>query len=235
MHAPEISYLNNGLTENEVRKGWRLLWDGKSSDGWRSSKDKSFPPEGWTMDNGVLTVQKSSTYLTRKGGDIVTESQYSDFELSIDFKLGEGGNSGIKYFVDSVFSDDGSPSLGLEYQILDDRRHPDAKKGKNGNRTVGSLYDLIRAENNESFRGKNFKGIDQWNNARIVSKGGKIEHWLNHVKVVAYDRYSQIFKALVEKSKYEKIKGFGTSIRGHILLQDHGDRVSFRNIKIREF
>jgi hypothetical protein len=120
--------------------------------------------------------------------------------------------------------------------VLDDRKHPDAKQGKNGNRTVGSLYDLIRAENSTTgARGKNFKGINEWNNARIVVRDGQVEHWLNHVKVVSFDRFSQAFKALVEKSKYEKWENFGRLPEGNILLQDHGDQVSFKNIKIREF
>ena len=127
-------------------------------------------------------------------------------------------------------------AIGPEFQLLDDKRHPDAKQGKNGNRTVGSLYDLIRAENlTTGGRGKNFKGTNTWNNARIVVKGGKVEHWLNHVKVVEYDRFSQAFLALIEKSKYEIWENFGRILKGQILLQELGDEVAFKNIKIREF
>lgn len=127
-------------------------------------------------------------------------------------------------------------AIGLEFQILDDKNHPDAKNGKNGNRTVGSLYDLIRAENySTGYLGKNFRGVGKWNTARIVVNGGQVEHWLNNVKVVEFDRHSQVFGALIEKSKYEKWENFGRWPAGHILLQDHGDEVHFKNVKIREF
>ena len=233
--VPEISYLTNQLTEKEVRTGWRFLWDGSSPKGWRGAKLDRFPDKGWVMENGVLTVLASGGGEARNGGDIITIDTYSDFELSVDFKITKGANSGIKYFVDPELNKGEGSAIGLEFQILDDKEHPDAAMGKNGNRTVGSLYDLIRAENHESARGKNFRGVGQWNNARIVVKGGHVEHWLNHVKVVEFDRYSQVFAALVEKSKYEKWEHFGRLPAGHILLQDHGDEVAFRNIKIREF
>jgi len=235
-YAPEISNLENTLTQNEIRKGWRLLWDGKSSQGWRGAKSAEFPKNGWEIQDGVLSVMASGGGESTNGGDIVTEQEFSNFELSVDFKMTEGANSGIKYFVDTELNKGTGSAIGLEFQILDDRKHPDAKMGKNGNRTVGSLYDLIRAENlTTGGRGKNFKGIGVWNNARIVVKNGTVEHWLNHVKVVSFDRFSQTFKALVEKSKYEKWEQFGRQPAGLILLQDHGDNVSFKNIKIREF
>lgn len=233
--VPEISYLTNRLTENEERTGWRFLWDGKTTDGWRGAKLDEFPEKGWEMKDGVLTVLSSGGAESRNGGDIVTTRSYSNFELSVDFKISEGANSGIKYFVDSELNKGEGSAIGLEFQVLDDEKHPDAKMGKNGNRTVGSLYDLIRAENNGSSRGKNFKGVDKWNNARLIVRGGHVEHWLNQIKVVEFDRFSQMFKALVEKSKYEKWESFGRLPEGLILLQDHGDEVSFKNIKIREF
>lgn len=233
--VPEISYLKNVLTDNEARTGWRLLWDGKTTNGWRGAKLTEFPENGWEISDGILSVLSSGGAESRNGGDIVTNDLYSNFELSVDFKMTEGANSGIKYFVDSELNKGEGSAIGLEFQILDDKKHPDAKKGKNGNRTVGSLYDLIRAENNGSSRGKNFKGVGKWNNARVVVRDGHVEHWLNQVKVVEFDRSSQIFRALVEKSKYEKWNNFGQIPEGLILLQDHGDKVSFKSIKIREF
>ncbi len=207
----------NTLTPQEKKQGWKLLFDGKTTQGWMSAKGTPFPDRGWGVKNGVLTV-----HAQQKGGDIITEESYSEFELSFEFKLTPGANSGVKYFVQQ------GTSLGLEYQLLDDSLHADAKEGVAGNRTLASLYDLIPAEN------KHPDPIGKWNVARIIVKGNHVEHWLNDEKVVEYDRGAQCFKALIAKSKFKDIENFGLHRRGHILLQDHGDTVSFRDIKIRD-
>ena len=233
-YAPEISLLDSRLTENEKRKGWRFLWDGKTTRGWRGAKLEQFPEKGWSIDRGILTVEASDGGESSNGGDIVTEDRYSNFELSLDFKMTPGANSGIKYFVDTDLNQGQGSSIGLEFQILDDQRHPDAHGGKNGNRTIGSLYDLIRAESHSVGSKKRYSSLG-WNNARIIVRGGYVEHWLNQIKVVEFDRFTQVFGALVEKSKYEGWDNFGRQPSGRILLQDHGNQVQFKNIKIREF
>ncbi len=233
--TPEISYLVNSLTDWEEKNGFRLLWDGKTSDGWRGAKMDDFPTSGWEMKNGELTILATDGGESTGPGDIVTTSNYSDFELELEFKITEGANSGIKYFVDPQLNKGEGSAIGCEFQILDDQRHPDAKMGKDGNRTVGSLYDLLAAENlSVPGRAKQFKGVGQWNKARIVSVDGHVEHWLNNEKVVEYDRFSQMFEGLVAYSKYADWEGFGQWPEGSILLQDHGNTVSFRSIKIRE-
>jgi len=204
------------LSPAEIKQGWKLLFDGETANGWKAAQSATFPERGWEIKDGVLTVLAGN-----KGGDIVTVDQFSSFELSLEFKLAPGANSGIKYFVLP------GTSLGLEYQILDDESHPDAKQGVGGNRTLASLYDLIPAEHKQP------NPIGEWNQARIVVKSHHIEHWLNGEKVVEYDRGTQCFRALIQKSKYKDIEGFGLQASGHILLQDHGDTVSFRNIKVK--
>ncbi|MEX0779999.1 MAG: DUF1080 domain-containing protein [Balneolales bacterium] len=235
-NVAEASYLVNKLSEREKRNGWRLLWDGESSKGWRSAKSNEFPSSGWEMENGELTVRATRGEGATRPGDIITEDLYSDFELELEFRITEGANSGIKYYVDPVLLQAEGAAIGTEFQVLDDQRHPDAKQGVNGNRTVGSLYDLIAAENlSVPGSSKRFSGPGSWNKARIVSRDGNVEHWLNNLKVVEYNRFSQVFQALVTNSKYEVWNGFAQGPEGHILLQDHNDEVSFRNVKIREF
>ncbi|HMR15118.1 MAG TPA: DUF1080 domain-containing protein [Mariniflexile sp.] len=231
----EMSYLKNSLTQNEIDKGWRLLWDGKTSTGWKGAKLDYFPKSGWETTNGELTVLATDGGESTGPGDIITEKVFSSFELELEFKITEGANSGIKYFVDPELNKGAGSAIGCEFQILDDANHPDAKLGINGNRTIGALYDLIAPENlSIPGRGKQFKGIGSWNKARIVVNGPKAEHWLNNEKVVEYDRSSQMFRALVAYSKYKDWPKFGQWPTGHILLQDHGNTVNYRSIKIRE-
>ncbi|PLK44245.1 DUF1080 domain-containing protein [Emticicia sp. TH156] len=234
--APEVSYLPNRLTENEIRKGWRLLWDGKTANGWQVANGSGFPAAGWVMEDGVLKVLGSKKDSVRKGGDIETVQVFSDFELELDFRLTKGANSGLKYFVVNDPKRKAGTGLGPEFQLLDDDVHPDAKAGVNGNRTTASLYDLITAENlSEGSKEKRINPPGKWNKLRIVSRNGHVEHWLNNLKMVEYNRHSQIFRNLVAKSKYSTYENFAQAYAGHILLQDHGDEVHFRSIKIREF
>lgn len=227
----EISFLKNELTQWEKEHGFHLLWDGKTPTGWKGAKLDEFPTSGWEIKDGELTALG-----TAEGEDryIVTTKLYSDFELELEFKITEGANSGIKYFVDPTLNQAEESAIGCEFQVLDDKKHPDAKRGTMGNRTIGSLYDLITAKNlSVEGRKKQFRGIDEWNKARIVSKNGKVEHWLNNEKVVEYDRFSQMFEALVSYSIYQKWKSFGRLPEGTILLQGQEGRVSYRSIKIR--
>ncbi len=236
--AEEYNYLPNHLTEAQRAQGWRLLWDGATTNGWKGATSDGFPQRGWSIKDGTLNVDASTGGESTNGGDIITTEAFDNFELELDFRIAQGANSGIKYFVDPKLGPTlglkGS-AIGLEFQILDDERHPDAKMGVAGNRTIGSLYDLIPATNlNEYGRpGKRVLPPGQWNRARLVVRGPHVEHWLNGVKVVEYERGSQIFRALVSHSKYKDIPKFGELPKGPILLQDHGDAVSFRSIKIR--
>lgn len=221
---------DNVLSKTEQQQGWKLLFDGKTNHGWKGAFIDGFPKGGWRIANGMLAVEPSNGAESTNGGDIVTVDDYGDFELSVDFKLTEGANSGIKYFVDVQQPTPASPrsALGLEFQLLDDARHPDAKLGKNGNRTLASLYDLIPAA-----ASKPAKPIGAWNTARVISTGNHVEHWLNGVKVVEYERGSPAFLELVAGSKYRPIAGFGLVKQGRILLQDHGNLVYFKNVKIK--
>ena len=219
----------NNLTVDEKKKGWSMLWDGKTTNGWRGAKLEAFPEKGWEIKDGILSVLSSGGAESRAGGDIVTNELFGDFELKVDFKLTPGANSGIKYYVDTNINKGAGSSIGLEYQILDDALHPDAKLGNHdGSRTVSSLYDLIQADVN-----KPINPIGEWNTAHIISKNNHVEHWLNNVKVLEYERKSDNYRKLVSESKYAKWTDFGELDKGQILLQDHGDLVSFKNVKIR--
>lgn len=225
---PQQNCIPNTLSDRETQDGWKLLWDGKTTDGWRGAKLTGFPQNGWKIDRGILKVMSAGGGESTNGGDIVTTRKYKNFVLSVDFKITDGANSGVKYFVDTELNQGAGSSIGCEFQILDDQRHPDAKLGVKGNRTLGSLYDLIPAPADKPYRSGFF------NNATIVVKGSKVEHWLNGTKLVEYERGNQMWRALVAYSKYQVWPTFGEAVEGNILLQDHGNEVWFQNLKIRE-
>lgn len=225
-----VNLLPNTVSEQEKKNGVSLLWDGKTSSGWRGAYKDKFPEKGWEIRDGMLTVLKSAGAESENGGDIVSQQQYGAFDLQFEFRLTEGANSGLKYFVTETEGNKGS-AIGLEYQILDDEKHPDAKQGVVGNRTMASLYDLIPSLKIK----RGLRPIGQWNNGRVVVYAdNRVEHWLNGYKVVEYQRGTPIYNALVARSKYAAFPNFGMAEKGRILLQDHGDEVSFRSIKIRE-
>jgi hypothetical protein len=226
--AREICTIDNKLSKYEIENNWVSLFDGKSVEQWRGIKLKHFPRKGWKIENGELIVEAADGAESGNGGDIVTRDQYESFIFECDFKITKGANSGIKYFVTGKYGSKMS-AIGLEFQVLDDKNHPDAKKGVKGNRTIGSLYDLIPAKSD-----KKVAKIGQWNHAKLVVKGDYVEHWLNGRLVVEYQRNTQAFNALVAYSKYKNYEGFGNWKRGHLLLQDHGDEVHYKNIKIKK-
>ena len=213
----------NRLDPAEETLGWRLLWDGSTTAGWRAAGGETFPSEGWEIKDGTLTVNG------RARVDLATRESFAAFDFQVEFLLTEGANSGIKYFATEA---DGV--IGFEYQLLDDQRHPDAGKGVAGNRTLASLYDLIPSRTKVATR-EVPRGSGVWHHARIVVHPDRtVEHWLNGFKVVAYELESPLLEALIARSKYAGIDGFGRLLQSPIFLQDHGDIVHFRSIKLRE-
>lgn len=220
----------NVLSTYEKQNGWKLLFDGKTNTGWRSAAAMGFPAKGWEVKNGMISVLGSAGGEAANGGDIITDKQYKAFDMSFEFRMSRGANSGVKYFVTLSEKTTGS-AIGLEYQVLDDAVHPDAKLGRNGNRTLASLYDLIPAKKQARF----VHPIGAWNIGRIVVyPNNHVEHYLNGIKVLEYDRGSKAYRDLVAISKYKIWKDFGEATQGHLLLQDHGFDVNYRNIKIKQ-
>ena len=206
----------NTLSADEQAAGWKLLFDGKTTAGWRGIGKSEFPAKGWVVEDGVLRhINKGG------GGDIVTSEDYESFELTWEWKIGQAGNSGVKYNLP-----DPEQNIGCEYQIIDDEKHPDGLRGGKSHQTAG-LYDLIAPADRKT------NAVGEWNSSRLIVKGNHVEHWLNGVKTVEFEFGSEALKALIAKSKYKKVPGFGEKRKSPILLQDHGDEVCFRSIKLR--
>ena len=207
----------NQLAPEEKSAGWQLLFDGKTTAGWRGVGKPAFPADKWVVEDGWLHA------LGKGGGDIITTNQFEQFELSWEWKLQEGGNSGVKYFII-----ESRGAIGHEYQVLDDNKHPDGKLAA-GKRLTAAYYDVLKTS-----VPTNLKVPGEINASRIVVKGNHVEHWLNGQKVLEYECGSPEVKAAVAASKFNKTAGFGERVKGHILFQDHGDEVWFRNVKVRD-
>ncbi len=224
------NFIPNNLSEQEKRNGITLLFDGTDTKGWRGAYKKVFPEKGWEVKEGALCVLPSTGGESVNGGDIVTEQEYGAFVFQFEFKMTEGANSGVKYFVTESEKNAGS-AIGLEYQVLDDEKHPDAKMGVIQNRTLASLYDLIPSVREPRAR----KKMGGWNRGMIiVQPNGMTTHYLNGWKMLEYQRGTQYYYALVARSKYAQWPNFGMAPKGRLLLQDHGNEVWFRSLKIQE-
>ncbi|MGY8639862.1 MAG: 3-keto-disaccharide hydrolase [Verrucomicrobiales bacterium] len=203
----------NTLTDAERADGWKLLFDGKSVDGWRSYKTKDFPKAGWVVENGTLHKQASV-----RGGDIMTIKTYENFEFAWEWKILEKGNNGVKYFI----TEERKATVGHEYQMTDDATAHDEFS------STASFYLLAKPTAD-----KPMKPFGEWNTSRIVVNGNHVEHWLNGAKVLEYDCGSDAIMTQVPETKFKKYPGFGEKVTGHILLTDHKDPCWFRNVKIR--
>ncbi len=220
----------NPQTGDRTKAGWITLFDGSSTDAWRSTVSDSFPKEGWKVKGDELIVL-GPTDSTYAGTDIITKKEYSNFEFELEYKLSPHGNTGVKYFVVDTFPGHQGDYLGMEFQMLDDPDYTTEELGNNlGNHYTGSLYDLIPAPSQKIMH-----PAGQWNSIRIVSDGHHVEHWLNGQKILQYERGSDCFEALVARSKYSDLKGFGEMAAGHIMLQGHNSEAAFRNIRIKSW
>jgi len=226
----------NILTRAEQDAGWVLLFNGRSLNGWRGLGLKNIPRGHWAVEDGAIKNVATQDAPKDKDGkpsrhfDLASITLFEDFELSFEWKVGPGGNSGLKYNVSEemsrAYAETKNAAIGFEYQILDDALNPDARVGPH--RAAASLYDIL------PVTGSILKPVGEYNAARIVLDGNHGEHWLNGVKVLEYDLGTPEFAARLAASKFKDIPGFADKRRGHIVLQDHGDAVWFRNIKLRE-
>ena len=202
------------LTATEKAQGWRLLFDGKTSNGWRSFKKESFPEKGWVVEEGILKKVANV-----RGGDIITIDQFNDFDFQWEWRIASKANNGIKYFI----TEERSQAVGHEYQMVDDSIITIKKE------RTASFYDVLPPADDAPV-----KPPGEWNQSRVLVRGNHVEHWLNGAKVLEYELGSEEVKAAVAQSKFKNVKGFGTKIKGHILLTDHRDEAWFRNLKVRE-
>lgn len=220
---------DNTLSKKEKKEGWILLFDGKTSDGWRGYKKSNFP-KAWKITDGTIMCQGSGRGEAgaQDGGDVIFDRKFSNFHLKLDWKISEAGNSGIFYLgqekLDYIWK------TAPEMQVLDNDKHPDAKKGKNGNRQAGSLYDLIPANP------QNAKPVGEWNTAEVICNNGKIVHKQNGKTVVEYQLWTPEWEKLVAGSKFPGLNADWANVakEGFIGIQDHGDDVWFKNIKVKE-
>ncbi|QTN31428.1 DUF1080 domain-containing protein [Akkermansiaceae bacterium] len=213
---PALASDNNTLSPEEKAAGWKLFFNGRDLSDFRAFGSDARPGEGWKVDQGILKKLPGV-----KGGDIVTKKKYNDFFLIWEWRISEKGNSGIKYLVD----ESRPKAPGPEFQILDDKGHPDAKKG--ANRQTGALYDIVAPSPD-----KLLKPVGEWNRSRIIVRGNSVEHWVNGSPVLGYELGSPELMAAIAKSKFKGAEGFGKKIEGHIMLTDHQDGCDFRNMKI---
>ncbi len=223
----QTQQMANQLTKAEQKAGWKSLFDGKSFTGWRGFHNDKVP-EGWIIEDGCISRVQAHGELGAAGGDLITADQFDNFEFTMEWKISKGGNSGIKYLVSESLPAKGKSAVSFEMQVLDDENHPDAKMGINGNRKASALYDIMPPNDQ-----KKLNPVGEFNQIRLVVKGNHIEHWLNGAKVLEFERGSEALKALIAKSKFNTQPLFGTFAKGHILLQEHGDKVWYRNIKVR--
>jgi hypothetical protein len=205
----------------QAEGGWISLFDGKSMNGWRGYKKENATESRWKVQEGTLTLPADDGKDTRGARDIITTETFDHFDLTWEWKVAPGGNSGLKYFV----LEDMPSAIGHEYQLIDDERHPDAKVGPK--RQTASLYDVLVPAN------RKLKPAGEWNTSRVVVRGSTVEHYLNDGRVLTYELGSPALKSAIQESKFKDVARFGTLQKGHILLQDHGNQVWYRNIKIR--
>jgi hypothetical protein len=221
---PVLAEPQNTLTPAESAEGWELLFDGRTTDGWRGYAHTNFPAHGWVVEDGTLKNVGKNGRQGSGGGDLVSTRKFEDFDFKFDWRISPGGNSGVKYFVREGKT--GKSGVGFEYQILDDDANPDGANGPN--RQAGALYYLIAPN-----KAKHLAPVGEWNHSEIIVRGNHAEHWLNGARIVSFEIKSPEMAAAIAKSKFKNVAGFGEKMPTVLLLQDHGDTVWFRNLKVR--